>query len=59
MSNQKSNQFRNPGVNFIKILHAAFTRADPKSAKKYSQAISPFALLGSVHVCKSLGEICW
>jgi len=37
----------NPGVNFINILQAAFTCADPKSTKKYSQAISLFALLGS------------
>jgi hypothetical protein len=35
------------GVNFINILEAAFTRAYPKSAKKYSQAVSLFALLGS------------
>jgi len=24
-----------PGVNFINILQAAFTQADPKSAKRY------------------------
>jgi len=35
------------GVNFINILPEAFTPDDPKSAKKYSQAVSLFALLGS------------
>ena len=38
-----------PGVSFINILHAAFTCADPKSAKN-SQVKQLFALLGSVHV---------
>jgi hypothetical protein len=37
------------GVNFINILRAAFTLADPKSTKKDSQAVC-FALLGSVSV---------
>jgi len=45
------------GVNFINILLAAFTGADPKSAYKYSQAINLFALLGSARVkalCKMM-----
>ena len=36
-----------PGVNFATILRAAFTRADPKSAKKTVKLSSFFALLGS------------
>ncbi len=39
-----------PGVNFINVLGAAFTRADPKSAKKDTQVVNFFALLGSVPV---------
>jgi len=36
-------------VNFINILQADFTHADPKSAKKGSQVVSLFlALLGSM-----------
>jgi len=41
-----------PGVNFINILQAAFTRADPKSAKNTVF----FALLGSAHV-KAASEV--
>jgi len=44
-----------PGVNFINILRAAFTRVGPKSAKRLS-----FALLGSACVkaaCKTLMKI--
>ncbi len=38
------------GVNFTNILCAAFMSTDPKSVKKYSQAVILFALLGSVFV---------
>jgi len=39
------------GVDFTKTLRKALMRADPKKVqKKYSQAISLFALLGSVWV---------
>ena len=38
------------GVNFTDILRAAFTRADPKIAKKDSQLKQLFALLGSAGV---------
>ncbi len=34
------------GVNFINILHVAFTRADPKSAKKTVKFSVFFALSG-------------
>jgi hypothetical protein len=34
-----------PGVDFTSILCAAFMGIDPKSANKYSQAISLFVLL--------------
>jgi hypothetical protein len=34
------------GVNFTNILCTAFTYTDPKSAKKYSQAVSLFCVLG-------------
>jgi len=37
-------------VNFINILHAAFTQADPESAKKDSQVKQLFALSGSASV---------
>jgi len=37
-------------VNFINVLQAVYARADPKSAKKYSQVDSLFALLGSAHM---------
>ncbi len=37
------------GINFINILWAAVTRADPKSAKWQSSCQSFFALSGSVH----------
>ena len=38
------------GVNFTNVLRAAFTRADPKSAKKTVKLSSFFALLGSASV---------
>jgi len=38
-----------PGVNFISILQAAFTCADPESAKKTVKLSVFFALLGSTH----------
>jgi len=37
-----------PGVNFINVLKAAFTLADPKSTKKTDGLTVCFALLGSV-----------
>jgi len=37
-------------VNFINILRAAFTRADPKSTKKTDDLTVFFALSGSAHV---------
>ena len=49
-----------PGVNFTNILCAAFTHADPKSAKKTSQLKQLFALLGSAGIkaaCKLVDEI--
>ena len=39
-----------PGVNFTNILQAAFTRADPKSAKKLLNLTVFFALSGSAGV---------
>ena len=36
-----------PGVNFTNVLRAAFTLADPKSAKKLLNLTVFFALLGS------------
>ena len=49
---QVSSQFEyeTPGVNFTNILQAAFTRADPKIAKKTVKFSSFIALLGSSHV---------
>ncbi len=38
------------GVNFINILRAAFTRADPESAKKTVKLLVCFTLLGSALV---------
>jgi len=35
-------QLATAGFNFINILRKAFMHADPKSAKKYSQAINLF-----------------
>ena len=49
-----------PGVNFINVLRAAFTLADPKSAKKTVKSISFFALLGSASVkaaCRTLVKL--
>jgi len=37
-------------INFTNVLRNAFTRADPKSAKKADGLTVFFALLGSVHV---------
>ncbi len=48
------------GVNFINILQADFTRADPKSAKKIDNLTVFFTLLGSTSIKaepKLLGEI--
>ena len=45
------------GVNFIKVLHAAFARTDPKSEKKTDSLTVFFVLLGSTQVkaaCKTL-----
>jgi len=38
-----------PGVNFINVLRAAFTRADPKSVKFQLSCQYHFTLLGSTH----------
>jgi len=38
-----------PGVNCINVLQAAFTHADPESAKKIDNLTVFFALLGSAH----------
>ncbi len=45
---------KRPGVNFIKVLRAAFVRADPKSVKRYWQLNWIFTLLGSAHVKAAL-----
>ncbi len=37
------------GVDFTKVLHAAFMRSDPKSAKKTDYLTEFFVLLGSAH----------
>ncbi len=42
-----------PGVNFINVLRAAFTRADPESAKKTVKLSVFFALSGSVKSVKA------
>ena len=41
---------REPGFNLINILQAAFTRADPKSAKKTVKSSSFLRILGSASV---------
>ena len=46
----KRNSLTPPGVDFTNILHAAFTSADSKSAKKDSQLKQLFAILGSAGV---------
>ena len=49
-----------PVVNFTNILQAAFTRADPKSAKQLLNWIVFFALLGSARVkaaCRTLVKL--
>jgi len=38
------------GVNFINVLHAAFTSADPKSVRTQSSRQYHFTLLGSARV---------
>ncbi len=38
------------GVNFINVLQAAFTCADPKSTKRLKAWLHFFALVGSVHI---------
>jgi len=46
-------------VNFTNILLEAFTRADPKSAKKTYDLTVFFVLLGSAHIkalCKMFGK---
>ncbi len=51
MSSGSLADFQNsPGLNFNKILQAAFTPADPKSAKKTDDLTVFFALLGSAHI---------
>jgi len=45
--------FTLPGVNFINILREAFVHKEPKSAKKYSLAVSIFCVLG-ICGCKSI-----
>jgi hypothetical protein len=48
------------GVNFIKVLRAAFAGANPKSAKKADNLTVFFALLGSACVkaaCKTLMKL--
>ena len=42
--------FERPGVNFINVLQATFTCADPEIAKKTVKSSSCFALLGSSSV---------
>ncbi len=39
-----------PGVNFINVLHAAFTLADPESVKFQLSCQYLFVVLGSVRV---------
>ena len=49
-----------PGVNFTNVLRAAFTRADPKSAKKTVKLSSFIVLLGSARVkaaCRTLVKL--
>jgi len=43
--NKWLSQYWKPGVNFINILQAAFTSANPKSAKEWLDCL--FAHLGS------------
>jgi len=44
------------GVNFINVLHAAFTHPDPKSAKKAVKLSVYFAFSGSAHTKNPLIE---
>jgi hypothetical protein len=48
-----------PRVNFIKILREAFTRADPKSAKRYRWLEWIFTLLGSLCVKAARKTFWW
>jgi len=41
-----NNAYKKPSVNFMNILQAAFTCADPESAKKDSQVVSLFCAFG-------------
>ncbi len=45
-----SEDLKRPGINFIKILRAAFSLADLKSAKKTENLTVFFVILGSGHV---------
>jgi len=48
------------GVNFINILHRAFTRVDPKSAKMTVKSLAILRFLGSTRIKasrKHVGEI--
>ena len=59
-TNKKSWVGLAPGVNFTNILLAAFTRADPKSAKKLLNLNVFFALLGSTSAkaaCRTLVKL--
>jgi len=49
-SMKKKEGWLKPGIIFINILRADFTRANPKSIKIQSNCQYLFALLGSVHV---------
>jgi len=49
-----------PGVDFINVLQTAFTRPDPKRAKKIVKLKVFFALLGSAQIkgaCKTLVKL--
>ncbi len=45
-----------PGVNFIKVLRAAFMLVDPKSPNKDSQVVSLSYAFWDLHVQKLLVE---
>ncbi len=45
---KKTNYLTRPGVNFINVLQAAFTQADPKRVKKTVNLSVFFTLSGSV-----------
>ncbi len=50
IANQFKTANRHPEINFTNILSAAFTHADPKTAKDNDDQTCLFALLGSAHV---------